>query len=587
MARTVLPPAPADIETIDRNGNTPLLLAYRMGRTRLARMLLAAGAFSKARTPEGFEAIQVAALTANPDMVRESVMAYLAETDAAFARRLPGLQTALSEMPDFTLRMTWEFNSWVPLVSRMLPSDTYYISKRGTSIRLDSTLLGMNGMKWERGSISLLLWGAETPKPGAMYVLDNDMKTIADARLPFTHPQDQHIQDWVRKLLTQKQKTTDFWSRDVVMTPVLRQGLIAGFTKSLGWLAFGDSTPRGRVSHTPTTPSATPTAAASDKPVSDSDEDTDDESLDMRSVRSPTGADTPQLLHVDDPRQVTQDVGVWTNAVVYEMKNFCVRDIVHAPIMPDLKLKSWWKPEYSRQATEEEIKAASDASKGLGVVSPTGVDVSSSSAVGGGAGATATSASAHTEEEVAPEKQLGPLFRALKAIRAGKINEKNASSATLEELEGMGFGEEEGGKKGVVPGGGHTVDVLEFQAYFGFPRAVAGEELTARAAAYAAASSSSSTGASSPSSGVGATAASSSSTSSGEGSEGDALSAALLAAELPPPVLEGGFVHKGKGAVCVFRKEAVTTEDKTLDLKVIFSKEFPIEVRHRCSESVV
>jgi hypothetical protein len=83
------------LESLDKHGNTPLLLAYRMGRTRSARMLLAAGAFSKARTPEGWEAIHVAALTGNPDLVRSSVVAFLKETDDAFQRRLPRIQASL------------------------------------------------------------------------------------------------------------------------------------------------------------------------------------------------------------------------------------------------------------------------------------------------------------------------------------------------------------------------------------------------------------------------------------------------------------------------------------------------------------
>jgi hypothetical protein len=85
----------ADLELRDARDNTPLMLAYRMGRTKIARMLLAGGAFPKPRTAEGFEAVQVAALTANPDIIREAVLAFLAETDAAFERRVPGLQAAL------------------------------------------------------------------------------------------------------------------------------------------------------------------------------------------------------------------------------------------------------------------------------------------------------------------------------------------------------------------------------------------------------------------------------------------------------------------------------------------------------------
>lgn len=183
-----------DLEALDPQSNTPLLLAYRLGRTRLARMLLATGSFPKARTPEGFEAVQVAALTSNPDLVRTAVLSFLSETDAAFERRLPTLQRALAELPDFVMRLSWEFTSWVPGLSRLLPNDAWYVSKRGSSLRLDSTLLGMNGLKWERGSISLILWGSDRPRPGATFVLDNEARTAADARLAFTHPQDQHVQ---------------------------------------------------------------------------------------------------------------------------------------------------------------------------------------------------------------------------------------------------------------------------------------------------------------------------------------------------------------------------------------------------------
>jgi hypothetical protein len=47
----------------------------------------------------------------------------------------------------------------VPLVSRILPSDICKIYKRGSSIRLDTTLLDFNDMKWERGDISFVFNG--------------------------------------------------------------------------------------------------------------------------------------------------------------------------------------------------------------------------------------------------------------------------------------------------------------------------------------------------------------------------------------------------------------------------------------------
>jgi len=181
------------------------------------------------------------------------------------------------------------------------------------------------------------------------------------------------------------------------------------------------------------------------------------------------------------------------------MKNLCVRDVCHAPIQAELKLASWWKPEYSRQATEEDVKAATDAARGVG---------------GASTGAGAAAAAPLVDD--APEQRLGPLLRALTAIQAGKINERNASSATMAELEGMGGAEEgAGGKRTVV---GRTNECVSFASYFGFDRT-----------AYDA---------------VGAT----------------------------------GETAKPAGTVGVFKKEAISVEDKVLDLRVYFSREFPISV---------
>lgn len=41
----------------------------------------------------------------------------------------------------------------VPLVSRVLPSDICKIHKSGASIRMDTTLVDFNDMRWERGDI--------------------------------------------------------------------------------------------------------------------------------------------------------------------------------------------------------------------------------------------------------------------------------------------------------------------------------------------------------------------------------------------------------------------------------------------------
>ena len=456
----------AQLEALDSRGNTPLLLAYRMGRTEAARMLLAAGCFSKPRTAEGWEAIHVSSLTGNPDLVRTSVMAYLKETNAAFERRLPQLQANFELMPDFVLTMKWEFKSWLPLVSMLLPSDTYSIYKRGSSLRLDSTLLGMNGLKWERGNLSLLLWGRNMPVPGSVRVLDWDNKTESDARLAFTHPKDQQVQDWVRKLLTTPQKCTDWWSRDAVLAPAMKKSLLSSLF-ALGGLGGSSATPpKGRV----TTASAAAAAAAA--------------------------AAAPPLVHKDDPNQVMEDVGVWGPCACYDLKNLCVTDVSRAPILPSLPLEQWWRPEYSQEINLEQAQQlhAADAAAAASASAAAAASSSSSpSAAGGGGGSSSgggsTAAVADLSKEAEPERQLAPLLAILQGIRSGRITESTAASAgSLAQLEGMGFGGEGGG-----PGeqSGSQISTWTFEEFFGTQRAAASaaeREAAASAAAASAAS---------------------------------------------------------------------------------------------------
>lgn len=48
-----------DLEVVDEEGNTPLLLSYFLNRTEAAKLLLAAGAAAKARGKNGWEAVEV------------------------------------------------------------------------------------------------------------------------------------------------------------------------------------------------------------------------------------------------------------------------------------------------------------------------------------------------------------------------------------------------------------------------------------------------------------------------------------------------------------------------------------------------
>ena len=69
------------------------------------------------------------------------------------------LETQQSEppqLPDFYMELSWSFGSWVPLVSKFCPYDNYKIWKKGSCVRVDTTLIGFENLKWVRGNISFI-----------------------------------------------------------------------------------------------------------------------------------------------------------------------------------------------------------------------------------------------------------------------------------------------------------------------------------------------------------------------------------------------------------------------------------------------
>lgn len=95
--------------------------------------------------------------------------------------RRPDLVQALKQIDDFYMELKWDFHSWVPLVSRILPSDICKIYKCGCQIRFDTTLVDFSEMKWERGDISFLFRGDKPPKE-SLTVLDREYECYQRVR---------------------------------------------------------------------------------------------------------------------------------------------------------------------------------------------------------------------------------------------------------------------------------------------------------------------------------------------------------------------------------------------------------------------
>ncbi|KAF8769792.1 Ankyrin repeat domain-containing protein 13D [Argiope bruennichi] len=134
-----------DIEKMDPRGRTSLLLAVTLGRLECTRILLKYNANVNVENKEGFSGF---------------ILFYCSLCN--WIDILLFIYHAISfQTPDFYVEMKWEFTSWVPLVSRMCPSDTYKVYKSGSNVRIDTTLLGFDQSNWQRGSRSYVFKGQE------------------------------------------------------------------------------------------------------------------------------------------------------------------------------------------------------------------------------------------------------------------------------------------------------------------------------------------------------------------------------------------------------------------------------------------
>ncbi|KAK8571715.1 hypothetical protein V6N13_047353 [Hibiscus sabdariffa] len=168
------------------NRDTPLHLAVKLGDETTTKMLMAAGADWSLQNEQGWSALQEAICNREEAIAMIIVWHYQPLAWAKWCRRLPRLVGTMQRMRDFYMEITFHFESSViPFISRIAPSDTYKIWKRGANLRADMTLAGFDGFRIQRSDQSILFLGdgSEDGKvpPGSLCMISHKDKEVMNA----------------------------------------------------------------------------------------------------------------------------------------------------------------------------------------------------------------------------------------------------------------------------------------------------------------------------------------------------------------------------------------------------------------------
>ncbi|CAG9102097.1 unnamed protein product [Plutella xylostella] len=164
-----------ELEAKDPRGRTPLLLAVTLAHVECVKALVEAGADVNCEK-DGWTAVQEATATGDAELLSLVLGRRDFQRHVLRSGGVPELLQRLSLAPDFYVEMKWEFTSWVPLVSRMCPFDTYKVYKRGANVRVDTTLVGFENNRWQRGDRTYIFTGQGNA--ASLIELDHERNTV-------------------------------------------------------------------------------------------------------------------------------------------------------------------------------------------------------------------------------------------------------------------------------------------------------------------------------------------------------------------------------------------------------------------------
>ncbi|PIC41899.1 hypothetical protein B9Z55_009158 [Caenorhabditis nigoni] len=145
-----------EIDKMDPRGRTALMLAVTIGHFECANLLLESGADASIPNKEMWSVSNEAVAQGNEEFVQSVIQHRDFQRATRGAQAMKRSLEKLREVPDFFCEMNWDFSSWVPFLSQACPSDCHKVYKKGSSVRIDTTLASFEGTNWVRGNQSYM-----------------------------------------------------------------------------------------------------------------------------------------------------------------------------------------------------------------------------------------------------------------------------------------------------------------------------------------------------------------------------------------------------------------------------------------------
>uniref|UniRef100_A0AC35U868 ANK_REP_REGION domain-containing protein n=1 Tax=Rhabditophanes sp. KR3021 TaxID=114890 RepID=A0AC35U868_9BILA len=171
-----------DIYEKDLHGNTALHISTILGHRETTALLLAHNAPVKVKNCDGWNCLQEAISYGDRQIITSMLRKLKDQSKEKMSMSKPNLCKVLEELDDFYLEFKWNFNSWIPFVSKVLPSDTCRVFKKGSYLRLNTTLVDFNDRNWERGDISFIINPNSKKIENEIIILDNKSKVFQRIR---------------------------------------------------------------------------------------------------------------------------------------------------------------------------------------------------------------------------------------------------------------------------------------------------------------------------------------------------------------------------------------------------------------------